>query len=111
MTTQSPYRGAVPAPSAQIVVTTGPDVPGFRITEVLAVVHGVAMRPSETGDASASRMSVLQGTRATRDAAASRLLDEARGLGANAIIGMRYDSSGDEICAYGTAVRIAPWPA
>ncbi len=110
MTTQSPYRGVALGPSAQIVVTTGPDVPGFRITEVLAVVHGVAMRPSQAGIV-ASRTSVLQGSRATRDAAASRLLDEARGLGANAIIGMRYDSSGDEICAYGTAVRIAPWPA
>ena len=28
---------------------------------------------------------------------------------ANAIIGMRYDSTADEVCAYGTAVRIAEW--
>jgi uncharacterized protein YbjQ (UPF0145 family) len=51
-------------------------------------------------------VSVLQDARVTRDTAATRLLDEARGLGANAIIGMRYDSTADEVCAYGTAVRI-----
>jgi len=35
-----------------------------------------------------------------------RLLEEARGLGANAVVGMRYDSTAEEVCAYGTAVRI-----
>jgi uncharacterized protein YbjQ (UPF0145 family) len=97
---ETPYRGpsnAPPSPS-QIVVTTGPDIPGFRITKVLAVVQGVAMRPPGADNASA---------RATRDTAALRLLEEARGLGANAIIAMRYDSTTEEVCAYGTAVRIA----
>jgi uncharacterized protein YbjQ (UPF0145 family) len=96
MANESPYRGAV-TPPVEIVVTTGPAVPGFRITQVLAVVHGVAMRPAGASNALA---------RATRDTAAVRLLEEARGLGANAIIGMRYDSTVEEVCAYGTAVRI-----
>ena len=100
MVSESPYRGAAPAPSTQIVVTTGPDVPGFRITHVLAVVHGVAMRPTGAAHAVA---------RATRETAAVRLLEEARGLGANAIIGMAYDSTTEEVCAYGTAVRITEW--
>ena len=52
---------------------------------------------------------MLQGARSARDTASTRLLEEARGLGANAIIGMRYDSTADEVCAYGTAVRIAEW--
>ena len=108
MTTDSPYRGSAPAPAVQVVVTTGPDVPGFRITQVLAVIHGVAMRPAGSTDA-ATRVSVLQGARSARDTASTRLLEEARGLGANAIIGMRYDSTADEVCAYGTAVRIAEW--
>ncbi len=98
MANESPYRGLSPAPSAQIVVTTGPDVPGFRIVQVLAVVHGVAIRPAGASNAV---------VRATRDTAAQRLLEEARGLGANAIIGMRYDSTAEEVCAYGTAVRIS----
>ena len=53
MTTDSPYRGSAPAPSVQVVVTTGPDVPGFRITQVLAVIHGVALRPAGGADAGA----------------------------------------------------------
>jgi uncharacterized protein YbjQ (UPF0145 family) len=98
MTSESPYRGSAPAPSRQIVVTTGQDVPGFRITHVLAVVTGLALRTKETGGYAAAR--------SVREAAVGRLLEEARGLGANAIIGMRFDSTGDEVCAYGTAVAI-----
>ena len=97
MVSESPYRSAGPGVPSPIVVTTGHDVPGFRITQVLAVVHGVAMRP--VGGYAAAR--------AARDAAAVRLLEEARGLGANAIIGMQYDSNDSEVCAYGTAVRIS----
>jgi uncharacterized protein YbjQ (UPF0145 family) len=99
MTSESPYRGPAPATSRQIVVTTGHDVPGFRITHVLAVVTGLALRTKETGGYAAAR--------AAREAAVGRLLEEARGLGANAIIGMRFDSTGDEVCAYGTAVAIS----
>jgi uncharacterized protein YbjQ (UPF0145 family) len=99
MRTESPYRGQGSEPPSEIVVTTGPDVPGFRVVKIIAVVNGVAMRP--TGAA-------LAVARAARDAAAARLLEEARGLRANAIIGMAYDSNPEEICAYGTAVRIAP---
>ena len=99
MVSESPYRAPVAEPPSQIVVTTGPDVPGFRVLKVMAVVHGVAMRPSGAA---------LTAARAARDAAAARLLEEARGLGANAIIGMAYDSTAEEVCAYGTAVRIGP---
>ncbi len=98
MTSESPYRGSAPGAPSPIVVTTGPDVPGFRITHILAVVNGVALRSRDGGYAAA---------RTAREAAAARLLEEARGLGANAIISMRFDSTGDEVCAYGTAVAIA----
>ncbi len=99
MSIESPYRGSAPAPSRQIVVTTGPDVPGFRITHIFAVVNGVALRTKEVGGYAAAR--------AAREAAVARLLEEARGLGANAIVSMRFDSTTDEVCAYGTAVAIA----
>jgi uncharacterized protein YbjQ (UPF0145 family) len=41
------------------------------------------------------------------------MIDEARARGANAVIAMRFDTSGmgetwTEICAYGTAARISP---
>ena len=99
MHSQSPYRGAGAAPPGPIVVTTGPDVPGFRVMKVIAVVQGVAMKRSGAN---------LEAARAAREAAAARLLEEAQGLGANAIIGMAYDSNTEEVCAYGTAVEIAP---
>jgi uncharacterized protein YbjQ (UPF0145 family) len=49
----------------------------------------------------------------SRNEAMSRLMNEARGRGGNAIIGMRFDTTelGDvwtEICAYGTAVQAVP---
>ena len=49
----------------------------------------------------------------SRNEAMTRLINEARGKGGNAIIGMRFDTTeiGDvwtEICAYGTAVQAVP---
>jgi uncharacterized protein YbjQ (UPF0145 family) len=49
----------------------------------------------------------------SRNEAMTRLFDSAKARGANAIIGMRFDTSdiGDtwtEICAYGTAVIAIP---
>ena len=49
----------------------------------------------------------------SRNEAMSRLINEARTKGGNAIIGMRFDTTelGDvwtEICAYGTAVQAVP---
>jgi uncharacterized protein YbjQ (UPF0145 family) len=48
-----------------------------------------------------------------RSDAEQRLIDDARGKGANAIVAFRFDTSemgtsGTEICAYGTAVRVRP---
>ena len=47
-----------------------------------------------------------------REHATQRLVEEAEGKGANAIIAFRFDTSElgstwTEICAYGTAVRVA----
>jgi uncharacterized protein YbjQ (UPF0145 family) len=49
----------------------------------------------------------------SRNEAMNRLMNEARGRGGNAIVGMRFDTTdlGDvwtEICAYGTAVQAVP---
>ncbi|MDA8207895.1 MAG: heavy metal-binding domain-containing protein [Actinomycetota bacterium] len=41
-----------------------------------------------------------------------RLIEEAQKMGADAVVGMRFDNSDfanvTEICAYGTAVKLAP---
>jgi len=48
----------------------------------------------------------------SRNEAMARMVDEAKARGANAIISMRFDSGAigqwSEICAYGTAVSVAP---
>jgi uncharacterized protein YbjQ (UPF0145 family) len=42
------YRDAAPK-TAQIIVTTGPDVAGFRITEYLGIARGIVVRSTSLG--------------------------------------------------------------
>lgn len=109
-----------------LVVTTN-DVPGYRIDAVLGEVFGLTVRSrnafSQMGAGFKSMFGgELRGmTKAlvdSRNDVMSRMIDEARAKGANAVIAMRFDTSemGEtwtEICAYGTAARISPlrWPA
>lgn len=100
MSQRNPYRSGE-APPAPIVVTTGEEIPGAFVVAILGVVRGVALR----------RSPVLEGTElesaiAARQAAETRLVEEAKGLRAEAVIGMRYDSNDREVVAYGTAVRL-----
>ena len=49
----------------------------------------------------------------SRNQVIGRMVEQAEAKGANAIVGMRFDTSEmgtnwTEICAYGTAVRIKP---
>ena len=96
-----PYRTFEPVGvSPAIVVTTGADIPGQRVVAILGVVRGVALRRSATGS------DPLEASIAARQAAETRLIDEARALHAEAVICMRYDSNEVEVVAYGTAVRV-----
>jgi uncharacterized protein YbjQ (UPF0145 family) len=95
---QSPYRsGETPPPP--IVVTTGEEIPGASIVAILGVVRGVALRRNPM-------QQDLESAIAARQAAEQRLVEEAKGLRAEAVIGMRYDSNDREVVAYGTAVRL-----
>jgi len=104
-----------------LVVTTN-DIPGWEIKRVCGEVFGLTVRSrnafSQFGAGIKSMFGgELQGmTRnlaQSRNEAMTRLIDEARGKGGNAIIGMRFDTTetGEvwtEICAYGTAVQAVP---
>lgn len=82
-----------------IVITTGTEIPGCRIVKILGVTRGIALRrPPADGE-----QPLLPALAVRRDAEL-RLIDEARVLGAHAVIGMRYDSNDVEVVAYGTAV-------
>jgi uncharacterized protein YbjQ (UPF0145 family) len=102
------------------LVTTGFDLPGYRIAKTLGVVRGIVVRSrSIIGNIGAGLQTLFGGNitlytelceRARADA--HRLMVEHAGqLGANAIIGVRYDANEiaagvTEVLAYGTAVYV-----
>ncbi|MEI6709407.1 MAG: YbjQ family protein [Actinomycetota bacterium] len=102
-----------------LIVTTN-DVAGFRITKVIGEVNGLTVRTRNVGAQIGASFKALVGgelagmtrqLQETRDEALDRLIEAAQAKGANAVIGMRYDSNElygtyQEILAYGTAVII-----
>ena len=105
---------------ANIIVTTGNDIPGEKIIKVLGVVKGNTVRARNIGrDIGAGIKSMIGGEVKTytdmtvnaRDEAYNRMVNEALSLGADAIIGVRFTTSmimqgASEMLAYGTAVKI-----
>jgi uncharacterized protein YbjQ (UPF0145 family) len=104
-----------------LVVTTN-DLPGWEIQRVCGEVFGLTVRSrnafSQMGAGFKSMFGgELQGMTKnladSRNEVMGRMLEHARARGANAVIGMRFDTSemGDvwtELCAYGTAVVAVP---
>jgi uncharacterized protein YbjQ (UPF0145 family) len=104
-----------------LVVTTN-DLPGWQIQRVCGEVFGLTVRSrnafSQFGAGFKSMFGgELQGLTKnlveSRNEVMGRMLEHARQKGANAVIGMRFDTSemGDvwtELCAYGTAVVAVP---
>jgi uncharacterized protein YbjQ (UPF0145 family) len=109
--------------SPLLVVTTN-EVPGFEIIKVHGDVFGLTVRARNYfSNLGASFRTVVGGevsgyTRLLADSrndARGRLMDAARDLGANAVLGMRFDCNEiggimTEIAAYGTAVTLSPDP-
>lgn len=108
-----------------IPVTTTFHVEGYRIKQYLGVVRGITVRaPTITQGILGGLKSIIGGQigaytemcEQTRQQAFDLLLDHAVALGANAVVGLRYDasdiggktSSASEVLCYGTAVIIEP---
>ncbi|HEV3228920.1 MAG TPA: YbjQ family protein [Solirubrobacteraceae bacterium] len=103
-----------------MLISTMNDIPGYDIEEVIGEVYGLTVRSRNVGaQFGASLKSLIGGelkgmTKAlaqSRDQVTERLVEEAEGKGANAVIAFRFDTSEiggtwTEICAYGTAVKI-----
>ena len=103
-----------------MIVTTMNDIPGYTVDEVFGEVMGLTVRSRNIGSQiGAGLKSILGGelkgmTKAlidSRQQVMKRMVEEAEGKGANAIIAMRFDTSEmggqwTEICAYGTAVKV-----
>lgn len=104
-----------------MLVTTGNDLPGYRITEFLGVVRGIVVRSPGIKQGLLGGLKQFVGgniesyaqvcEQARRDAF-DRMVKHAEEEGADAVIGMRYDATEfaqatTEVLAYGTAVKIA----
>lgn len=104
------------------MITTTFDLPGYRTEACLGEVMGLTVRSRNVFSVFGSSFRSLFGgelrgqTKAlydSRQQVMDRLVHEALARGANAILGMRFDTSEigngwTEICAYGTAVRVVP---
>jgi len=104
------------------MVTTGFELNGFRITQNLGVVRGITVRSrSIFGTLAAGLQTIVGGNitvytnlcEQTRAEAFDIMVLHASQLGANAIIGARYDATEimqgvTEVLAYGTAVVVEP---
>ncbi len=105
-------------------VTTAFDLPGCRVKRNLGVVRGIVMRSrSLVGTLGASLQTIVGGNislftnlcEQTRGDAFDLMLQHASDLGANAVIGARYDATEimqgvTEVLAYGTAVVVEAEP-
>ncbi|MFQ5531401.1 MAG: YbjQ family protein [Candidatus Nanoarchaeia archaeon] len=106
--------------SKEIIVTTGNEVPGKKVVEVLGVVRGSTVRARNIGrDIGAGLKNIVGGeiktytdmTANARDEAYNRMVNKAIDLKADAIIGTRFMTSmvmqgASEMLAYGTAVKL-----
>ena len=104
------------------MVTTAFELPGYRVRQNLGVVRGIIVRSRNLFVNIGAFFNTLAGgninawTRLceeTRAAAFEIMVRHATELGANAIIGARYDATevmqgATEVLAYGTAVVVEP---
>jgi uncharacterized protein YbjQ (UPF0145 family) len=111
---------------AGLIVTTTNSVEGFRIREYRGIVRGVMVREPNTiqqfkagfqGMFGGKVNAYIRNCETGRQGAYDAMVQQALSRGANAIVGVKYDSDafqggandfGTEIVCYGTAVMIEP---
>lgn len=103
-----------------IIITTSDNVPGREIEETYGLVRGNTVRAKNIGrDIGASFKNIFGGEvrsytdllRQSREEAILRMVEDAKKLGANAIVATRMTTASvmagsSEILAYGTAVKL-----
>src|SRR4051794_5419013 len=105
-----------------VAISTTFDIPGMQVTRYLGSCFGVVVRSMGFAKGIGAAFKSLAGGEVrqytelledTRRHAVDRMVANAQVLGANAVVGMRFDSSEigqslTEIVAYGTAVVVEP---
>ena len=119
---RTPYQVSQGYLLPEHMVTTAFTLDGFRVVRTLGVVRGITVRSrSIVGNIVAGLQTIVGGniTALTKLCEIARaeafhiLIQHASEIGANAIIGMRYDANEimagvTEVLAYGTAVIVEP---
>ena len=104
------------------MVTTGNELPGYRIVRPMGIVRGITVRSrSIVGNLGAALQTLVGGNisiytelcEKAREEAFELMLQHAGQHGANAVVAMRYDANDvaegvTEVLAYGTAVLVEP---
>jgi len=104
------------------MTTTAFNLDGYRIAKNLGLVRGITVRSrSVIGNFGASIQSLFGGNitiyetlcEQAREQALEKMFAHARQLGANAVVGVRYDATElmpgiTEVLCYGTAVVVQP---
>jgi len=104
------------------MITTGFELHGYEVVKNLGVVRGIIVRSrSIVGTIGAGLQTLIGGNitlltnlcEKTRQDALQEAMQHAQQLGANAIIGLRYDATEimqgvTEVLCYGTAVLVQP---
>ncbi len=106
---------------AKIIAVTTNYIPGMKVTRVIGPAFGLIVRSRGLGGNIVAGLRTIVGGEIkeytkmlseSREHAIGRLEENARAMGANAVIGMSFDSSElgqtmTEVVAYGTAVVVA----
>ena len=104
----------------KMIIVTTPTVPEKKITRTLGLVRGNTIRARHVGKDITAAMRNLVGGEVTeyakllaesREQALDRMVEQAEALGANAVIGLQFQTSvvmggAAEMMAYGTAVAV-----
>lgn len=106
----------------QMILSNLESVPGHHIIQQLDVVYGSTVRSKHVGrDFMAGLKNIVGGElkgytellEESRQEAMDRMIQKAKAMGANAIVGIRFSTSNiaqgaSELFVYGTAVRVTP---
>jgi len=123
MQPRAPYAVSPPRYSvSHQMVTTAFELPNYRVVQNLGVVRGIVVRSRNVFATIGAGLQTLVGgnitvwtklCEQTRNDAFDIMIQHATEIGANAVVGARYDTTElgqgvTEVLAYGTAVIVEP---
>ena len=112
----------VATPSQGFMLLTSNYAPGYKVDKVIGLAYGITVRSRGLGGNLMAGLRSIGGgeineytemAHQARQQALDRLAEHAKGMGANAVISVMFDSTEigstmDEIIAFGTAVVLSP---